>query len=164
MSDTFNSASVLKIAFEELERARFFKTSNNKIAVRIGNDEAAPIYVTVVDDNNKTSEDVSYYDNAPLVSKLLPTLIASYTVPPGKVFELDHIEASGENTAQFTVKIAGLTNKVKYTYYGAALGVDFYYNAFRISAGVTVEVFVEHFVNDTPVDFHATIEGRLKDE
>jgi hypothetical protein len=164
MSDTYDRSSVLKIAFEELERARFLKTSNEKIAIRIGNEEAAPLYVTTVDDNNQETEDISYYDYAPLVSKLLPTLIAKFTVPLGKVFELDHIEASGENTAQYTVKIDGQVNKVKYSYYGASLNVDFFYNSLKILATKDVEIYVEHFVNDTPVDFHGTIEGRLKNE
>lgn len=163
-ADNFDRNSVLKLAFEELERARFFKTSKNKIGVRIGNEEGEPIYVTIVDDNNKVSEDVSSYDKADLVPKLLPTLVNRYSVPPAKIFELDHIEASGENTAKYTILIDGLVNKVKYSYYGAALGVDFYYNALRLTGGQVVEVYVEHFVNDTPVDFHATIEGRLKDE
>jgi len=33
-SDTYNTSSVLKLAFEELERARFVKTAKQEIAVR----------------------------------------------------------------------------------------------------------------------------------
>jgi hypothetical protein len=34
-SDTYNPSSVLKLAFEELERARFVKTAKNEIATRV---------------------------------------------------------------------------------------------------------------------------------
>ena len=164
MSEDFQRSSVLKIAFEELERARFLKTTDNKIAVRIGNNALAPLYVTNVDDNNLSSIDVSYYEKAELVPKLVETLVAMYLVPVGKIFNLDHIEASGENTAKYTIKINGQVNKVKYTYYGAPLNVDFNYNSYSLPASTLITVHVEHFINNGPVDFHATIEGRLQDE
>lgn len=43
MSDDFDKSSVLKIAFEELERARLKKGYNNKIEVRVGNESTNPL-------------------------------------------------------------------------------------------------------------------------
>ncbi len=55
MSDTYDKTSVLKIAFEDLERARFIKNADQKIGVRIGNDEAAPLFV---DSNTNTFQKI----------------------------------------------------------------------------------------------------------
>lgn len=46
MSDTYDKNSVLKIAFEELERARLKKGYNNKIEVRVGNESTNPLITT----------------------------------------------------------------------------------------------------------------------
>lgn len=53
MSDTFNRASVLQIAFEELERARFKKTANEEIAIRISSRED-DAYGLIVDEVSST--------------------------------------------------------------------------------------------------------------
>lgn len=45
MSETYDRDSVVKIAFEELERARFKKTAEGKIAIRISNDAGDPLAV-----------------------------------------------------------------------------------------------------------------------
>jgi hypothetical protein len=46
MSETYDRASVVKIAFEELERARFKKTTGDKIAIRISNEADDPLAVS----------------------------------------------------------------------------------------------------------------------
>lgn len=166
--DTYDTSSKLNIAHDDLEKARFLKNSKNKIAVRVGNEQSNPLYVTSVDDNNVTVEELNIHDKAELVSKLIETLVVQYVVPPLKVLELDLIEGSGENTAKYTVKINDIPTRVKFSYYGASLNVDFNYNngngnGIKLPAGTKVELFVEHFVNDTPVDFFGSILGRLKD-
>ena len=47
MSDTYDKNSILKLAFEELERARFKKTASGKIAIRISNEDDEPLAVAL---------------------------------------------------------------------------------------------------------------------
>lgn len=158
---TFNSydkSSKTPLDVTELEQAKFKKTPENKIAVRVGNEENNPMFVSIAD--NAIGLDIQEYDEALNVAKNVETLIASYAVPAGKVFNLDQIEVSGQNFAKYTIKLDANINKVKRTHYGNGLNKTFGYNGISIAAGVTLYVYTEH-CSDGNGDFEATIEGRL---
>jgi len=54
--DTFDKASKLKIAYEDLEQANFKKTASDKIARRVSNDSDTPLYVEVVNNDSMICE------------------------------------------------------------------------------------------------------------
>lgn len=161
--DTFDKATRLLIPHEDLEQASFKKTLDEKIARRVGNEAADPLYVINVD--APVAEELDFYivDNVEEVLKEIVTEIVRYSVPPAKFFNLDQIIVSGDNIAKYIVKIAGSTNKTKRTYYGGSLNESFRYNSYRVNAGEVITVDVIHY-SDMVADFEATIEGRVSNE
>lgn len=159
--DTYDRNSWLNIPHEELEHLRFKKTAEDKIAVRVANEENNPLFVSIAD--NAIGLDIQVYDEALAVVKNIESLIASYVVPVGKIFNLDQIEVSGQNFGKYTIKIDGANNKVKRTHFGNGLNKTFSYNGINVASGVTIAVYIEHY-NDVNGNFEATIEGRLNNE
>jgi hypothetical protein len=155
----FDHTSMLRIPNEQLEQAKFKKTALDKIAVRVGNEEDSPLYVTFTDGTGEA--DAYIFDETADVDADVLTKILTYTVPPVTEFNISSIICSGDNTAKYTVKINDNSNKVKRSYYGATLNVEFNYNSFKLDAGDKVEVFVVHHAVMAG-DFEATIEGKVK--
>lgn len=160
MSDTYDKASKLKIAHEDLEQSNFKLTPSNKVARRVSNDQDNPLYVQSVADV-PTGDDVYAFDEELAVLENTPTSLVSYTVPVGKVFYLDAITCSGENYAKFKVSINGQVNKVGRIDWGTGFNVFFKYNSYKMLAGQVVEVEVEN-CSDGSADFEGTIEGRTE--
>lgn len=52
----FDRSTRPRVANEDLEQAKFKKTTDEKIAIRVGNEETAPIYVNVVNDDSMICE------------------------------------------------------------------------------------------------------------
>jgi len=52
----FDRSSRPRVANEDLEQAKFLKTDDEKIAVRVGNEETTPLYVEVVNDDSMICE------------------------------------------------------------------------------------------------------------
>ena len=148
-----------KVANEDLEQSKFKKTASNKIAVRVGNEADDPLHVAVTEGVGEL--DLLVFDDASSVSKNTETKIIEYVVPPTKKLNLDKITCSGENVGKYTVKLDGNTLKVLRTYYGGELNAIFEFKSFEISAGSTIEVFIEHFLNDNASTHEATIEGKI---
>ena len=90
MSETYDRESVVKIAFEELERAKFAKTQKNEIALRFiksgGSDgllEGIQFNDIQVNYPSPTVELFEYYDDVTLVA----TVEATYTNSSKKYLE-----------------------------------------------------------------------------
>lgn len=162
MSDTYDKASKLKIDSWDLEHAKFKKTSQSKIATRIGNEPTDPIYTQQVTAGD-IGQDIFEFNEDAAVELNDPVVLVSYQVPAGKVFYLDQIEASGEAYAKFTAKIDGSPNKVKRSSWGDGFNVEFSYNSFKVTEGKIILLEVENCGEDT-APFEGTIEGRLSDE
>lgn len=154
----YDKASKTVLDTTELEQAKFKKTAEDKIAVRVGNEENNPLFVSIAD--NAIGIDTFEHDEALEVVKNIETLVASLVVPASKVFNLDQIEVSGENFAKYTIKLNAQINKIKRTHFGNGLNKTFTYNGINVASGVTIGVYVEH-CSDSNGDFEATIEGRL---
>jgi len=147
---------------EELEHYKFLKTILDKVAVRIGNEQGSPLYTQQVTAGDIGLDLFEFNEDAAVELDDLTPLV-SYTVPVGKVFYLDHIEASGESFAKFTVKIDGNENKVKRSSWGDGFNVDFNYNSFKVTEGKVILLEVLNCGDDT-APFEGTIEGRLSNE
>jgi predicted metal-dependent hydrolase len=90
-----------------------------------------------------------------LVSGLSGQLITSYTVPLMKKSSLLLVSVSGENKAEYTIKINGVTIGVVRTYY-TYYNENFACNDLELLQNDTVTVTVENKSN-TPAIFNATI-------
>ncbi len=88
-----------------------------------------------------------------------PTTVVSYTVPVGKTLYLKKAEASGNNRAKFTVKIAGSAEAIKRTWH-SDFNVEFDWSNLAVSAGVTILIEVEHNRSATN-EFDGRILGSL---
>jgi hypothetical protein len=138
--------------------------AGDKVYKRVGNADGSPLYVALSDDPLET--ELQAFEE---ILNVLPNTvneIISYTVPVGKILNLDKIETSGDNVAKYTVKINGQVNKVARANIAASFNVNFNYNSVRLIEGETISVEVEHFgtiggLGNNP-DFNATIEGKLK--
>lgn len=160
MSDTYDKESRLKIAYEDLEQARFKKTAAEKIAVRVGNEESDPLYVNVTEGAGES--DLIAYGSVSAVAKDDETKIIEYIVPPSKTFNLDKVTASGENIGKYTVLIDGSIKKVLRTNYGGSLNVIFNFKSYEVLAGQKVEVLVEQVSLQGASTHEASIEGKIK--
>ena len=56
MSDTYDKSSKLRLDTWELDHAKYIKLINEKIAIRVGNEEEAPLNVNVVTDDSMLCE------------------------------------------------------------------------------------------------------------
>jgi len=160
--DSYDKSSRPTVANEDLEQAKFLKTILDKIAVRIGNEAGSPLYTQQVTAGD-IGEDVFTFNEDAAIELNDPTTLVSYTVPDGKVFYLDHIEASGESYGKFTAKINGSLNKVKRSSWGDGFNVEFNYNSFKVTAGQVILLEVNNCGEDT-APYEGTIEGRLSNE
>jgi len=91
------------------------------------------------------------------------TVVASYTVPIGKTFFLQHCEVSGENIAKYSVFVDGIRQSVKRTYWGGSFNEEFLFKddlgrGVEVAATKVVEIKTIHF---SPVvgDFDGRILG-----
>jgi len=158
MADTFDKSSKLEIANEDLEQAKFKKTSAERIAVRVSNEDTDPIFVS-------QTEAGSYFSLEGNTSSLAggaTTNIINYTVPAGKKLVLSIAQVSGKNRAKYRVIKNGLVVGIKRTYY-TEFNADFLISSAEITAGQTVQVEVTNN-GLTSTDFDAVIQGRLLDE
>lgn len=114
------------------------------------------IKVEVVDDGDGGSV-INEYDTATGVAKDTPTIVATYTVPVGKLFYLKHIEVSGTNRSTYIVQIAGSDQAKKRTY-GSLLNEEFNFFNKLYNAGTIINVIAEHS-RPTVSDYEARIIG-----
>ena len=158
----FDRSTRPMVANEDLEQAKFKKTTDEKIAVRVGNDEAAPLFTKQVTELD-AGEDFFIFDEDTAVEKDSEEIILSYQVPLGKILYLDKVSVSGESYAKITVLSDSAINKVKRSSWGSGLNVDFIYNSFRFSSETIIEVKVLNCGEDTS-PYESTLEGRLGNE
>lgn len=126
--------------------------------VCVENNVTDPIPVEIVDDGFGGSP-VNVFDEITNVATASTQTIASYTVPAGQTFYLKHVEASGSNRGEFTVKINGNVEARKRTYQ-PIFNVDFPFYNFQVGEGVTVLIEVENNRSATN-EFDARILGNL---
>lgn len=117
--------------------------------VFVGNDDSSPIHVS--DSRGPGRQCFAEV----LVSGLSGQLITSYTVPLMKKSSLLLVSVSGENKAEYTIKINGVTIGVVRTYY-TYYNENFACNDLELLQNDTVTVTVENKSN-TPAIFNATI-------
>lgn len=87
---------------------------------------------------------VNKYNEVLAVASGATQVINTYTVPAGKTASLTLIDVSGDNIAKYLVKIDGITQDQKRTYFGNSLNLTFdFQNNLLLNPGqiVTVEVF-----------------------
>jgi len=94
------------------------------------------------------------------------TSVVSFTVPVGKEFFLQHIEASGTNIAQYDVFMDAARIARKRTFFGGAFNTEFFFvqtnnKGLKFIAGEKVELKVEHF-RSMVGDFEGRIVGILE--
>jgi len=157
----YNFKSKLGIAREDLEQAKFKKTNDEKIAVRVGNEADSPLFCSLVTPYGSVA--ISIYDDTLSVPENTVTKLIEYVVAPGKVFKLYDILVSGDNIAKYTVKINGVVNKVLRTHYSSGLNETFKYDYLRLGTGDKLEVFVISKIEGNS-DYDVTIEGELGNE
>ena len=90
------------------------------------------------------------------------TLIVSYTVPLNMKFDLSNATASGENIAEYIVKVNDDVVQKKRSWW-SDFNQDFNFQELILSASDKVEIFVKNNGKNT-VSFNATIIGGLYDE
>jgi hypothetical protein len=91
--------------------------------------------------------------------------VVSYTVPVGKTFRLRHASASGDNIAEFFVKVNGATVAKKRSWY-TDYNAEFFFGpsdggGYVAVAGDIVTIEVNNF-GPNPGDFNGTIFGRTE--
>lgn len=87
----------------------------------------------------------------------IETLVASYTIPAGKNFDLSKVICSGDNIARFIIKVNGDIVSSKRTWW-TNFNADFDLLELILVASDKVEVFVENRGSTTET-FEATIIG-----
>lgn len=91
------------------------------------------------------------------------TTIASFTVPVGKTFLLQHCEASGTNIATYSVFVGGTREARLRTFWGDSFNVSFDFDdengrGLSVAASTIIEIKVIHSRSFTG-DFDARILG-----
>lgn len=127
---------------EEREHGAFRDTNDpqnklTKVAVEIENSE--PIKVEI--GNRGTSKHLyNEINSVPVASN---TLLNSYTVPIGKIFDLSKINYGGDNIAKFTLKLNNNTLDCKRTWWTRFDG-EFNLIELLMLSGDKIELFVEN--------------------
>lgn len=155
----YDVSSKLHTDHLELEQAKFFINVLSKVALRVGNEEGSPLFVTVGDPSGAV--DFYHYDAVSAVLHNVPTKVLELIVPPAKSLDLSKIITSSNNIAKYTIKINGAINKVKRSYFGASLNCNFEYNSYRLEEGDKIEVYAVHYNDNDTAEIEATIEGKL---
>jgi len=149
----------LPCTIQDLEHKKFVECpdGSNKPAVRtkICQDSGEAIRVEI--GNKGTSTTIPNTINS--VTPTSNSLIVSYTVPVGKVFDLSKIICSGDNISKYRVYVAGSLCYTKRSTWGD-FNIDFDLLEAIVLAGDKIEVFAENFGKKNS-DYEATIIGGL---
>ena len=146
------------------EFLKFKLTPNGgKHAVRICADGTDPIPVTF-DTTSDLISAVSTFGTASSVASSATAVVATYTVPVGKTFFLQRVEASGNNIATYSVEAAATEIAKKRTWFGGNISPDDFVFAgpsvkgVEYAAGTTIELKVTNF-RPSVGDFEGRILG-----
>ncbi len=124
--------------------------------MQVKNGIDSPIPVEVVDDG-ASGVVTNTYSTVTALAKDTEVTLVTYTVPMGKTFYLKEIEASGSNRAKYKVIVDSNDEAFKRTY-NTLLNTSFLFYNFKVTAGKTITLRVEH--NRPSVgDFEARIIG-----
>lgn len=126
------------------------------------NDETSPIPVAITDGAVSGGVVTSTYDEALSVGAASETTVTTYTVPVGKKFKFDLVEASGDNISKFKVKIDSTIEAKKRSWW-TSFNVDFDMKGLELAAGQVIELTAEHNNATMNSDYEARITGRLLD-
>lgn len=101
------------------------------------------------------------------VASASQTSVITYTVPVGKTFSLQFVEAGGDNIAKYEVFRDTTLIAKRRSYWGAGLDISFLFiqtnsQGLVFNAGEKIEVKVEHN-RPNVADFNARIIGVLED-
>lgn len=100
---------------------------------------------------------VNKYNEVLAVASGAAQVINTYTVPAGKTASLTLIDVSGDNIAKYIVKIDGIPQDQKRTYFGNSFNLTFdFQNNLLLNPGQVVSVEVHNF-RPTSSDFNSKI-------
>ena len=116
--------------------------------------DSLPISIIIDGDSTILFNDVSS------VASGAVTQVITYTVPVGKIFSLNNVQASGSNVAKFDLKLNGNVVSVKRSWW-TQFNVTFSFGLFELIAGDILTVEVIHN-RPTSGDFECSIVGSLK--
>lgn len=119
-----------------------------------------PIYVEFPDNANRLQ--VNTYAEITTLSSGIETQIVSYTVPLATEAVLEKAVVSGENIAQYFLKVNSVIVDTQRTYFGGALNAEFNFLSkgslgYNLNPGDVVSVTVIHN-RPTTADFEARIQ------
>ena len=138
-------------------------TNSGKTAVRICGEGADPIPVTF-DTTSDLINAINTFGTASSVASSATAVVATYTVPVGKTFFLQRVEASGNNIATYSVEAASTEIAKKRTWFGGDISPgDFVFagpstKGLEYAAGTTIELKATNF-RPSVGDFEGRIFG-----
>lgn len=101
------------------------------------------------------------YSEANSVASQASATVINYTVPVGKIFNLESVDYSSDCIGNFTIEVNGNTQSKQYTNYTKYSG-RFDFTDFDLSAGDNLKLIIENKSNGTG-NFNANFQGRLRD-
>lgn len=113
--------------------------------------------VTISGSANVT--EINNFNEVSSVAQSTETTLLTFTALAGRETYIQKIDVSGENIAEYRIKVQGSVVDKKRTYFGAGLDAKFRYdgqlnNGYRLSPGQTLTVTVIH-ERPMPGDFNA---------
>ena len=126
-------------------------TDTKETWVRVSDDESHTLLQGVIDAINGGSSGtpVNYYNEISSISSATETTIVSYTAPGGVTSYLQKVKVSGNNIAEYQVKVNGTTVDKCRTYFGGDLSTNFDFtgsgnSGYVLTAGDIVTITVIH--------------------
>lgn len=135
---------------------------SNKNELGINEDGSVNVNITTDDPNSQIIN--TYTEISSLASSGTFTTIASYTAPVGSTTFLQKVAVSGENIAEYVVRVDGVVLDKKRTYHGDGLNDEFHFdgppseNGQEVPVGQIILVQVRH-QRPMSADFNARIQA-----
>lgn len=143
------------------ENNKFVDDSNGNVAVNtvteVTNDASNPVPVEIVD--GTIGSDFSLYNEILSVAGSSTSIILTYVVPVATLLRLKTIEVSGSNIAEYIIKIDGVTQAKKRSYF-TDYDRTFNLEGLNVAAGETLTIEVNNY-RSSSADFNATLLGTI---
>jgi hypothetical protein len=125
--------------------------------------EAIPVEIV----SGSTADSINQTGEQLLVASGSETTVATYTVPAGKIFYIERVEYDGTNLSVYRVKIDGVKQAQKRTYWTGGFSGHFEFTlnqstGLSAAAGQVVILTAIHSAASTS-DYFARIQGSLRD-
>lgn len=143
------------------EDNKFINNSDGDVCVNtcaeITNTASNPVPVEIVEGSIGTL--FKLYNEISSVASSSTATVITHTVPAATTLIINRIEVSGENIAEYSVKIEGVTQVKKRSYWGD-FDRTFEFKELTVTAGQTIIVEVSNF-RPSSSDFNATLLGSI---